>query len=338
MFKPHMFQSQHSIELNVDELLKNYLYLDKELFKERKDGGIEQGDACFKKFSNEGKGVALPLRMKLDALAAMIRERKFIPENKLGYIDVFTLYSNHIDQQRFNEKPELEEKERLVLNYLEAALILDKKYNYEQLDQYTNRELSSHAQLLHYLGKARRYAGISAEERLPLLLNALKIAKHLNSLNCDEKEDPHAFESRIPTYELSVNYCFQDLKQYDKAAELIKPQLESLSAFHRAQASIQLANIYMKQNHDSGTGIDMAEQYALRAVQESMLPESNIVINYNARVCLMNVLERAGQTDEAQSIALAIIEEMDGNSECGAKPLHRQAAENIINAHKAFTL
>ncbi len=112
MFKPHMFQSQHSIELNVDELLKNYLYLDKELFKERKDGGIEQGDACFKKFSNEGKGVALPLRMKLDALAAMIRERKFIPENKLGYIDVFTLYSNHIDQQRFNEKPELEEKER----------------------------------------------------------------------------------------------------------------------------------------------------------------------------------------------------------------------------------
>jgi tetratricopeptide (TPR) repeat protein len=338
MYKANMFQYEQSTELDAEELLKNYLYLDKELFKKRKDDSIEQGNACFKKFSNEGKGVVLPLRMKLDALATLIRENKYTPQNTLAFIDVFTLYSNHLDQQRFNEKPEPKEKERLVLNYLEAAFALDKKYDYEHLEQYNARELSSHAQLLHYLGKARRYAGISAEERLPLLLNALKIAKHLSRLNCDEVEDPHHYENRIATYELPVNYCLQDLKQYDKAAELIKPQLELSSAFHRAQALIQLANIYIKQHQDFGKGIDVAEQYALRAVKESVLPESSPLINYNARVCLMNVLEAADKTEDAQSIAHAIIDEMDKNSECGAKPTHREAVEKIINAHNACSL
>ncbi|KTC86990.1 hypothetical protein [Legionella brunensis] len=340
MYKPKMFQPNASIEftLDVDDLLKTYLYLDKALFKPRKDNSMEQGDACFKKFSNEGKGVTLPLRMKLDAIATAIREKRFVPEDTLSYIDILTLSSNHLDQQRFNEKPEPKEKERLVLNYLEAAYALDKNYDYEHLEKYSVRDLSSHAQLLHYLGKARRYAGISAEERLPLLLNALKIAQFLSSLSCDEKEDPHNYENRIATYELPVNYCLQDMKQYDKAAELIKPQLELPSAFHRAQASIQLANIYVKKHHDFGVGLDIAKQYALCAVQESLKPESSNLVNYNARVCLMNILEAAKEIDEAQSIATAIIEEMDKNIECGAKPIHREAAEKIINAHKSFTL
>ena len=188
------------------------------------------------------------------------------------------------------------------------------------------------------MGKARRYAGISAEERLPLFLNALKIAKYLSSINCDEKVDPHNYENRIATYELPVNYCLQEMKQYDKAAELIKPQLELPSANQRAQASIQLANIYIKKHHDCGVGIDVAKQYALRGVQESFMPESSPLVNYNARVCLMNVLEVANETDEAQSLAIAIIEEMDKNPECGAKSIHREAAEKVINAHKVFIL
>ncbi len=101
-----MFQSTSAIEfqLDVDDLLKNCLYLDKELFKKRKDSSIEQGDACFKKFSNEGKGGILPLRMKLDAGATVIREKGYTPDNTLGYIDAFTLYSNHLDQQRMTAK------------------------------------------------------------------------------------------------------------------------------------------------------------------------------------------------------------------------------------------
>ncbi len=56
-----MFQSTSAIEFqpNVDDLLKNCLYFDKELFKKRKDNSIEQGDACFNKFSNENKGFTL---------------------------------------------------------------------------------------------------------------------------------------------------------------------------------------------------------------------------------------------------------------------------------------
>ncbi|WP_131783238.1 hypothetical protein [Legionella gresilensis] len=340
MYKAKMFQPNSPLEftLDVDDLLKNYLYLDKSLFKIRKDNSIEQGDACFKKFSNEGKGITLPLRMKLDAIATAIREKEFTPEDALSYIDIFTLYSNHLDQQRFNEKPEPKEKERLVLNYLEAAFMLDKKYDYEHLEKYSPRELSSHAQLLHYLGKARRYAGISAEERLPLLSNALKIAQYLSHLNCNEKEDPHNYENRIATYEMPVNYCLQDMKQYDKAAELITPQLALPSAFHRAQASIQLANIYIKKYQDFGSGIEVAKQYALQAVQESLMPESSSLVNFNARVCLMKVLEAADEKDEAQSMASSILEEMDNNPECGAKPTHREAAEKVINAHKTCTL
>ena len=48
------FESPVPLHLDVDTLLAPYLYLDKSKFK-----GDEDGDACFKKFSNEGNGVAL---------------------------------------------------------------------------------------------------------------------------------------------------------------------------------------------------------------------------------------------------------------------------------------
>jgi len=329
MFKP---APSEQFKLDADDLLKNYLYLDKNLFKKRQDNTFEQGDACFKKFSNEGKGISLPLRMKLDNTATAIRTKKFTPENALAYIDVFTLYSNHVDQQRFNEKPEPKEKERIVLNLLEAAYALEKKYDYEHLEQYSARELSSHAQLLHYLGKARRYNEVPVADRFVLLQNALKIAKHLAVLNCNELDDPHHYENRIATYELPIVYCLQDMKEYDNAAEIVKPQLQSASAFHRAQAYVQLANIYLKKHEEQGAGIDVAEQYAHQAVTESLKPGSSNLVNYNARVCLMNVNAAADKTDEALTLAHAIISEMNANSECGAKPDHRKAAEKIISS------
>ena len=315
---------------DVDALLAPFLYLDKSLFKNGDDG-----DACFKKYSNEGRGVALRDRAMLTDAATAIRAGEFKPANWIEHVDVFVLYANAIDQQRFNEKPSPKEKETLVLNYLEAAFHLSPKYDYDNLGQYSPRELSSHAQLIHYLGKARRYAGVSAEERLPMLENALKIATHLSTLGCSEADDPHAYKNRIPTFETPVNYCFQDLKQFDKAAKLILPQLQLDSPFHVTQAHVQLAKIYVLKAKHEGTSLDVALAHARDAMRVSKSAGSSL-IEFNARVSLMDTLQAANEKDEASAIATAILAEMDVNPNCGAKALHHDAAQKVIDANQSL--
>ena len=151
--------SRHELDfsLNVDELLSPYLYLNEALFK-----GEDDGDACFKKYSNQGSGVPLAIQLKLEHLAKAIMDdtHTVATEERLKYIDLFTLYANHLDQQRFGDKPALHEKERLVLLYLRAANKLSPELNYEDLSEHDVRELSSHDQMLHYLGKAERYENV----------------------------------------------------------------------------------------------------------------------------------------------------------------------------------
>ena len=320
--------------LDVEGLLAPFFLLDKTKFKDGKDG-----DACFNKYSNEGHGVLPALAMDLNCIASAIRGRKFIPVNWSAYVDLFTLLSNHLDQQRFDTihpKLMVKEKEGLVLNYLEAAFTLSPKIDYDHLKIYKPQYLSSHAQLLHYLGKARRYAGVGPEDRLPLLSNAFKIATYLSSLGCTELEDPHAYQNRIPTYELPVCYCLQDLKRFNEAAALILPQLSLPSAFHVTQARVQLANIYLKKHQEVGAGIDDALLHAHHAVEISKESGSSLLM-YNARVCLMDTLQVAGNREEASEIAHAIVTEMDINTNTGGKPTHREAAQKILDANRVDT-
>ena len=323
-----MFSKTELPSLDADALLKDYLFLDKSLIK-----GDDDGDACFKKFSNEGKGVSLKDRVTLNIFATLILDGKIKPQNWLAYVDLFTLYSNHLDQQRTGDKPSVKDKEMMVLHFLEAALSLSPKYNYDDLEKYSPRELSTHAQLLHYLGKARRYAQISPEERLPMLYDALNIARYLGKLECSEKEDPHAYKNRISTYELPVNYCLQDLKRFDEAAALIKPQLALPSAFHVTQAHTQLAKIYILKHQNKGVGIDDALSHARLAVEVSQKAGSKLLV-FNAKVCLMETFQAADKSDEATILADSIVTEMDKNADCGAKPIHRSAAEKILEANR----
>ena len=80
------FESTVPLHLDVDALLAPYLHLDRSKFK-----GDEDGDACFKKFSNERNGVALKDRLMIDSSATAVLEGKLKPENWLAYVDVFTL-------------------------------------------------------------------------------------------------------------------------------------------------------------------------------------------------------------------------------------------------------
>jgi hypothetical protein len=322
-----MFSKQEpNFSLNVDELLSPYFYLDESLFK-----GEDDGEACFKKYSNKGNGVPLNLQLKLEHLAKAIIENTYAvaAEERLKYIDLFTLYANHLDQQRFGEKPAQAEKERLVLLYLRAANRLSLKLNYDKLHEYDVRELSSHDQMLHYLGKAERYEPSFVELRLVKLENSLKIARYLSSLTLSKEQDPHAFKNRVPTRELPVNYCYQDLGRYDDAVALILPQLATDSAFHKTQANVQLTSIYTKQYLATGINKEKVLQYANQAVTESTAANSSL-LSYNARQSKMLGYQAVGCLEEANEIAHAIIAEMDSNPNCGAKVFHREAAEKVL--------
>lgn len=312
---------------NLDELLSPYFYLDESLFK-----GEEDGDACFKKYSNEGNGVLLATRLKLEHLSQAILNDEHVvrAEEKLKYIDLLTLYSNHLDQQRFGDKPQIHEKERLVLLFLRAAFKLIPELNYENLNSHETRELSSYDQALHYFGKAERYENIPVELRLTKLENSLKIAQYLSTLTVSKEQDPHAFKNRISTRELVVNYCYQDLGRFEDAAALVEPHLATDSAFHRTQANVQLATIYTKQYLKTGENADKALQYAQDAVHESVEAGSSLLI-YNARRALMEAYQALDQQDEANSIAQSILDDLANNSKCGAKPLHEEAARKILS-------
>lgn len=319
--------SKSDLRLNIDELLSPYLYLDESLFK-----GEDDGDACFKKYTNQGNGIPMAIQLKLEHLANAILNDTYVidTEERIKYIDVFTLYANHLDQQLFGDKPAIQEKERLVLLYLRAANKLSPEFNYENLGEHDVRELSSHDQMLHYLGKAERYENVPVELRLIKLENSLKIARYLSTQILLKEQDPHAFKNRVPTRELPVNYCYQDLGRYEDAIALILPQLSTESAFHRAQANIQLSAIYTKQYLATGVNEDKILQYAQGAIAESAYAGNSLLI-YNARRSLMDAYQALGQRVEANEIAQSIIDDMDHNPNCGAKPLHREAAEKLLS-------
>lgn len=334
------FKSASSLTaFNMDELLTPYFYLDPALVN-----GDDDGKACAKKFSNNSQGVAASIRIRLNALATAIIDGDCeVSDNteRLKLMDLFTLYSNHLDQDRSSspDKPSEQDKQIQVLHWLRAAFKLSSVYDYEQLSQYSARELSSHELMLHYYAKALRYVNVPVAERLVLLENALKIAQYLSTIACSQADDPHAFKGRIATRELVVGYCLQDLHRYDDAAGLLLPQLHQSNQFHRIQAFVQLTNIYVKkfQHSQDRSALDQAFAYGRSAVEESA-KDSNTLLPYNARVALMQVYQVAGDVETSNQMAQSILDEMTGNPSCGAKPHHQAAAAKVLEDNHSQTL
>ena len=325
-----------TLPLNIHERLIPYLYLNKTLFDKK-----DQSRACYYKFSNNGHGVPATTRFALDTLATTICAE---PISELGnwleYVDVLTLYSNHIDQQCYDDDQHprpvsQKEKEAQVLRFLTAAYKLSPTYDYLNLTQYKPRELSSHAQLLHYFAKAQRYANIPVAERLAMLEQALAIAKYLTTLSLSDVDDPHAYQTRVVTIEFIMTHSLVELGRSEEAKLILLSHLESDSLFHRVQAAVKLAEIAIMDYENGQDTIDLALNYARRAVAESEQNQDDLftLIHYNARVSLMNAYQAAGYHYEANKIAKAILAEIAENPNCGAKDLHRKAAKiiKIIN-------
>ncbi|MDP3560289.1 MAG: hypothetical protein Q8R79_08095 [Legionellaceae bacterium] len=296
----------------------------------------DDGLACRKKFSNNGNGVSAKVTALLNKFADMIlnEEWKPVDTDTLTMVDILVLASNHKDQEpRPNiTKEELEAKQTMVLKWLRAANKISPACDIQNLAACSPRLLSTLAQTHHHLGKAERYAQTPLEARMTLLSNALSISEYLASLNCSEEQDPHAYQNRIPTYTLPINYSLQELEEFDAAAELMKKQLTLSSPFHVTQAYSQLTIIRTKQ-YEKGHNpnhLQQALSYAKKAVEVSAPLTEAPIVQYNARVCLMNTYQMADQAAEAQEIARAILHEIDTNPKCQAKANHREAAQKIL--------
>lgn len=316
----------------VQSLLKSHLYLD-----ESKPEGL----ACRFKFNNNSLGVDEKTRLFLNQLASDIiaNNASFETTNKdniLQIIDTLVLYSNHLDQQTSNEKnnrlPQ-EKKEMTVLHWLSAAKLLSDHHLSEKLDDKNCRDLSSIAQLYHYLGKALRYnKSIALSDRMTVLQKAVDIANFLQTLKLTKELDPHAYNGRNATYQLPLIYSLQQLGEYDKAAVMMKEQLiNAPDRFHQIQANTQLSHIfkgkYEQNNHLSD--IETSIEYATTACKLAH-DEGHTLLRYHAKVALMQSCDLADKKDDARQIANEILEDVAKNKNCGAKQDHIIAAEECI--------
>ena len=217
--------------------------------------------------------------------------------------------------------------------------------------------------MLHYYGKALRYAKepeLKTEEervhytkeytklRLGFIASSLRIARYLSTIH-DQDMDIHAYNERVPTREMPINYCLKDLEQYKTAAQLMKCQLASPSVFTRIQAHVQVSdNLKLGYLLEIKHAMGLPDKIqAVKIANKPMIEESitqaqaaldlspqvnNLLLPFNARVALMQANQVAEQYDSARAMATEIITLME-NPNSGAKPLHRAAAETILAAY-----
>lgn len=368
MFKPTIKKVITWDNLNnsiaIEALLKEFLELNKNLYKRDADGNWDEGPACAKKFTNhytdrttkkEGNyGVPAFVRDYLNALAkAIFADEVHVKEYcHLGLTDVFVLLSNHLDQQnssQVNPMPTEQEKQILVLNFLKAAYILNPAIDYTNLSNYSVRYLSSHAQLLFYLGKALRYEKAPLGDRLAILSNALKISQYLSSSNVPEnirvEEDVHGFQHRDETYSLPISHCLRQSGRFEEASELVKPQLQAKSQFHRVLAACHLSEIYFDalktrpaSENKQESDLKQAFIYAHTAVNESKSMKTNV--KYNALICLMKLEQYSHNDDNALKIAEGILDDHHQDEACGARATHLEAAQAVVEnqQNRSFNL
>lgn len=324
--------------MEIKVLLDPYYKLDQSLCGPQGDGF-----ACFKKYSNNREGLSPSLLLTLTQLAKAIIEERFTPENPLPYVDALVLFSNHLDQKRMTEGESLAQNNQTVLLFLSAAYkISPLSYKVASLVKATTLELSSHAQLLHYLGKAERYSDCalikSPENRLIKLKQALDIALRLERQSTQPECDPHYFLARIPTFILAINYCYQDLKRYHEALEVLKPALFFGDKFHQIQANIQMANVHMALVLESSidslpNSLEKSLFHAKLAFDMAAI-ELNALLQCNAHDCYMRALYLSDSFELANAMALQLIEHKEEGMPLylreGVKPHHIDSANDVL--------
>ena len=112
-------------------------------------------------------------------------------------------------------------------------------------------------------------------------------------------------------------------------------RLDSENALERVEGHIQLAIIYRQQYKNTRNRDDIAKaiEHGRSAVVESQ-KAGNMLLSYDARVCVMQAWQEVEEYGQATQIAEEIIHEM-GHPNSGANLFHREAAEKIIAVNKA---
>jgi hypothetical protein len=306
-----------NLDTTIEEINREFLYLDPTLIQ-----GQDDGKACAKKFSNNGKGVALiKLELLKEAARDILNSRLIITDDlkKMQYINAFTLVANMVDQQRFFElNPKDSDKNNTVVLLLEAANSIVPEYT-------SNAALSAIALNKHYLGKALRYKDVPVAARLVYLQEALSLAKLLDSKGCTQAEDPNYYQGRRATFELVVCYCLRDLKRYEEAKTLLLRHVAEENDFHKTQALVQLGEISLAADNPQE-----ALTFAAQGQDIGIATNNNVVL-YNAKVIAMKAYFSMENFDDAQSIAEEIKEGLN-NPTLGLKAdTHGKAANEILS-------
>lgn len=350
MFASDFFIAKNVSLAEIDELLAPYRLL---------DFNLPVGNAFALKYQNNKEGVPLVKRGLLNRLVLDIQTDNISDdkETQLKIIDVLSLYANHLDQQVVttddSPKPALEVKQQIVLSWMEAACTVAKKILPDLDARIVNmrageftfndvspRVLSCVSQMLHYLGKIRCYQpGSKPEERLPVLLAALDIAKYLTDLShVGPIDDPHAYSERALTFMSPACVTMQqrgELKQAENMLlDYIKEAYELKSDFHIIQGHSNLSKFYCRNDEKLDLAIQHAESAIKLAEETAVKPDKQNLVNhpiyFNARIAAVHACLANGLTHEAMQCAQEILDDYKSNPDCGAKDHHLIAAREAL--------
>lgn len=346
MHEPTFFADRLVSVDEINQLLEPFRLL---------SSALPEGDAFSLKYQNNKTGVTLVTRARLNELLRDINKGRIgsSEEELLKIIDLLSLHANHLDQQVMategSPKPGLKEKEQIVLHWMEGAYKvaqqlwpdLDAMINNNDLSltDHSVKALSCVSQMLHYLGKIRRYQSESKpEERLPLLLAALGIAIHLTDMHQDSPDDLHAYSERTLTFMSPVCITLEQCEKQEAAEKMLKDYLTEArtlqSDFHMIQGAANLSEFYSRNNKH----LDLAIQYAESAIKQAEGTKtqpgkgnlSNHPIYFNALRAAMHAYLADGQKDEALCYAKQIAAAHDANPDCGVKPHHLDAVKKVM--------
>lgn len=319
-FKPEIDKNTAFERINA--WLQPYLYLD----KTKKEGMDERF-----KFTNDNNGVSKESLDFVNDVIYVAKKWQLTENEQIALIDMLVLMSNHLDQQKNdNINPKLleENKKRQVLQFLEAAY---KTVNIS-VEKMSDRMLSSMAQLYHYLGKARRYNNTDLKMRLILLQDAVEIASKLDDKHLSVIEDPHAYSSRLHTYQYPVIDTLLDLKEFEKAVtNSIKLFKEAPNHFHKVQSCVKVIKS-LRQCKRLAEALPYAKE-----VLELAEKEPNPTLKFNAMREFMLLNWELENYNAAVELASQMLEAQEQDSNCGIKPDHIAAANKIIEEYQSIS-
>jgi hypothetical protein len=297
------------------------------------------------KFTNYSKGLPIKYQKDIDDIINSKESKSNLSEDQiLKLIDYIVLAANHVDQHTNASEIDLlhsKTKNAMVLRWLNYAydfskLIAETHTSFKALSP---NAISTLAQLHHYYGKALRYQdGIKHEERLIHLELAYTMNQYLNDLKEKDPDiaakDIHDFNARTDTYLMPIIATYsKDLKEFDKAIELLQSQLATAlkkqNHFHILQAYIQLAELSLAKEdfklakEHASMALDLIEN---KKTGDEDFSESPLF--YNAKRVLMLALHES-HDDSAKDIAKFLIQSQD-EKKPGIKPFHIDDANKVL--------